>query len=130
MSTNPIPVGARSDELEPPLAAVEERLGALSAALGQRDAGLIEVEAAALHRALASALDGFGRAARRGAIPHTLRRRLMVATGQVAAQREVLARATAALDRAIDVLLPGAGAAVYAADGSGERVARGADLHG
>ena len=124
------PVGARTDDLEPPLAAVEERLGALSAALRQRDAGLIEVEAAALHRALASAVDGFGRAARRGTIPHPLRRRLMVATGQVAAQREVLARATASLDRAIDVLLPGAGVAVYAADGSGERVAHGADLHG
>ena len=123
-------VGASPDELEPPLAALEERLGALSTALRQRDAGLIEVEAAALHRALASAVDDFGRAARRGTIPHPLRRRLMVATGQVAAQREVLARATASLDRAIDVLLPGAGAAVYAADGAGDRSARGADLHG
>lgn len=123
-------VGASTDELEPPLAALEERLGALSSALRQRDAGLIEVEAAALHRALASAVDGFGRAAHRGTIPHPLRRRLMAATGQVAAQREVLARATASLDRAIDVLLPGAGAAVYAADGVGERSARGADLHG
>ena len=39
-------------------------------------------------------------------MPPALRRRLASASGQVAAQRESLARATAALDRAIDVLLP------------------------
>jgi hypothetical protein len=39
----------------------------------------------------------------------------------VAAQRESLARATAALDRAIDVLLPRDGSVVYSAYGA-ERV--------
>jgi hypothetical protein len=35
-----------------------------------------------------------------------MRRRLARASAQVASQRETLARATAALDRAIDVLMP------------------------
>ena len=50
--------------------------------------------------------------------------RLAVAGGQVAAQREALARATAALDRAIDVLLPGLGGSVYAQNGGNERAGR------
>jgi hypothetical protein len=95
-----------SDELERPLHTLEERLHALSMALRERDAERIETEAAALHRALAGAVDQFGRATRHGPIPAPLRRRLMAAGAQVAAQREVLARATASLDRAIDVLLP------------------------
>lgn len=117
-------------ELERPLRAVEDALAALAAALRDRDAGRIEAEAAALHRALASAVHGFSHAARQGAIPLSLRRRLVAATGQVAAQREVLARATASLDRAIDILLPPPAPGVYAADGLTERVSRGADLHG
>ena len=40
-----------------------------------------------------------------------LRQRLALAGGQVAAQREALARATASLDRAIDVLIPRPGPA-------------------
>jgi hypothetical protein len=120
----------QASELERPLGDVEHRLSALAAALRDRDAGLIETEAAALHRALAAAVDGFGRAARQGPIPPPLRHRLMAATGQVAAQREVLARATASLDRAIDILLPAPTPGIYAADGAPERVSRGADLHG
>ena len=38
--------------------------------------------------------------------PRSLRRRLALTSGQVAAQREAVARASSALDRAIDVLLP------------------------
>ncbi len=119
-----------ASELERPLGAVEARLTALAAALRERDASLIEVEAAALHRALAAAVDDFSRAARHGAIPGPLRQRLMAATGQVAAQREVLARATASLDRAIDILIPPPSPGIYAADGATERPSRGADLHG
>jgi hypothetical protein len=39
-------------------------------------------------------------------VPPPLRERLKLASGLVASQRESLARATAALDRAIDVLMP------------------------
>ena len=66
----------------------------------------IDLHAAELHRALASAVTQFSDAAKSGPLPPALRHRLASASGQVAAQRESLARATAALDRAIDVLLP------------------------
>jgi hypothetical protein len=47
------------------------------------------------------------------------------ASGQVAAQRESLARATAALDRAIEVLMPPPEApAVYSAYGTSQRAVR------
>lgn len=124
MFTSPVEMQALQrleQELERPLAALEERVLALGEALRERDAARIESEAAALHRALAGAVDQFGRAARLGPIPAPLRRRLMAAGAQVAAQREVLARATASLDRAIDVLLPAAAHGVYSASGATER---------
>jgi multidrug resistance efflux pump len=110
-------------ELEAPLAAVEARLGALRAALVSQDLPAIDAEASALHRALAAAVHQFSRAARQGGVPAPLRQRLAVASSEVAAQREALARATAALDRAIDVLLPGATgtAALYSASGVASR---------
>lgn len=111
----------RAADLEAPLASVEGRLAALASALCRNDAGAIEHEAAELHRALAAAVDHFVRAARQGGVPPVLRQRLAIAGGQVAAQREALARATASLDRAIDVLLPGLPGSVYAAGGNAER---------
>jgi len=115
-------------ELEAPLAAVEHRLAALGAALHRNDAAAIESEATALHGALAAAIDNFSRAARQGGVPPSLRQRLALASGQVAAQREALARATAALDRAIDVLLPSRGASIYGAGGSADRAAHSGSL--
>ncbi len=118
----------RAADLETPLAAVEDRLAALGGAMFRNDADAIEAEAAALHRALAAAVEHFGRAAREGRVPAPLRQRLAMASGQVAAQRESLARATAALDRAIDVLLPGMTTAVYAAGGNADRAAHSGSL--
>ena len=118
----------RVTDLETPLAAVESRLAALGAALSRHDAQAIDDEAVGLHRALAAAVDHFGRAARQGGVPAPLRQRLAVASGQVAAQREALARATAALDRAIDVLLPGHGGSVYAASGAADRATQSGSL--
>lgn len=112
----------RIADLETPLVAVEDRLAALGTALYRNDAAAIESEAAELHRALAAAVSHFSRAAREGGVPPPLRQRLALAGGQVAAQREALARATAALDRAIDVLLPGMGGNVYAASGVADRI--------
>lgn len=96
----------RVAELEGPVQAVEDRLSALSAALHRQDAAAVDREATALHAALAAAVQHFSHAARTGGVPLPLRQRLALASGQVAAQREALARATAALDRAMDVLLP------------------------
>jgi hypothetical protein len=110
-----------SPELEARLTAVETRLAALGNALRSRDAAGIDLHAAELHRALATAVTQFSDAARSGPLPPGLRNRLASASGQVAAQRESLARATAALDRAIDVLLPRDALPLYSPAGAADR---------
>ncbi|PPE71740.1 hypothetical protein IS481_13535 [Caldimonas thermodepolymerans] len=119
------PASRDDNLLEPVVLAVEARLQALGQALQQRDSAAVEQCASDLHRALTEAVETFRHAARSGGITPALRQRLVRATGQVAAQRESLARATAALDRAMDVLLPRTPDVVYspglAAYGSGAR---------
>ncbi len=99
---------ARSEPgtMEDALADVEHGLALLGDALRRRDDGALERHSADLHRALVRAVAVFTDAARHGQVPPELRERLAVATRLVAAHRETLARATAALDRAIDVLIP------------------------
>ncbi len=109
-------------DLERPLAAVEARLAELGAALQHHDTVALDSAAAALHVALSAAVDHFSRAARRGGVPPVLRQRLALAGGQVAAQREALARATASMDRALDLLLPRQVAGgLYSAAGASDR---------
>ena len=122
------PTTSASPELETALAAVEHRLSALGVALCVRDTIGIELHANELHRALALAVDQFALAARRGSVPPELRHRLAHTSGQVAAQREALARATAALDRAIDVLMPRDGTALYSTLGGADRAGRGGSV--
>ena len=111
--------------LELPLKAVENQLAALGTALHQQDVRAVDLAASELHLALAAAVDRFGRAARTGGVPAALRQRLALASGQVAAQREALARATASLDRAIDLLIPRAvPSALYSAAGGNQRQSR------
>lgn len=130
MHLHPVAEPPRSagDDLELTLAAVEARLTALGVALLERNAVDIDTHASELHRALARAVDHFSRAARHGALPPPLRQRLMRASSQVAAQRESFARATAALDRAIDVLLPGEATGLYSALGGSDRASRGGSI--
>lgn len=111
--------------LDAALTAVDERLGALGEALLANDADAIEQQAGELHRALTRAVDLFALAAKRGPVSPALRQRLARTSGQVAAQRESLSRATAALDRAMDVLMPREPASVYSPQGSAERGLRG-----
>ena len=122
---NPTPAltpNARGPELESTLSAVEGQLQALGESLRANDMRAVDHHATELHRALASAVDHFTHAARSGPVPPALRERLMRASGLVASQRESLARATAALDRAIDVLMPRhAPAAVYGASPNDRR---------
>ncbi len=117
-ATGPAPL---SPGLEERLSAVESRLAALGNALRARDAAGIDLHASELHKALAGAVNHFADAARHGPVSPALRDRLVQASGQVAAQRESLARATAALDRAMDVLLPREGAALYSIYGAADR---------
>lgn len=109
-------------DLEHPLQVVEERLVALGVALQRQDAEAVDQVAAELQLALSAAVDRFGRAARSSGVPAGLRQRLAAAGGQVAAQREALARATASLDRAIEVLIPRVGSAgLYSSAGETTR---------
>ncbi len=111
-----------STELEQSVEKVESRLQALGDALRVHLAEAVEAEAAELQRALAAAVDQLRRSARSGQLTPQLRQRLALASGHVAAQRESLARASAALDRAIDVLLPSPAPRVaYSAAGLNER---------
>lgn len=110
-------------ELEQSVTTLEARLAALGEALRVHHAEAVASEADALQRALSAAVEHLRRSARAGQLPPQLRQRLAVASGRVAAQRESLARASAALDRAIDVLLlPGlAQPSLYSAAGSARR---------
>lgn len=110
----------RPEDLETPLGRVEEHLQELQVALRGEDPDALESAATGLHRALAAAVEHFRFAARHGGIPQSLRLRLASASARVAAQREALARATASLDRAIEVLLPSS-APTYGADGAAAR---------
>ena len=122
--SSPVP----ESHLETALAAVEQRLSALGMALCVRDTVGIDLHSTELHRALAAAVDQFALAARCGSVPPALRHRLANTSGQVAAQRESLARATAALDRAIDVLMPREGTALYSTFGGTDRGSRGGSV--
>ncbi len=123
------PVAEVADPLlEATLSAVERRLSSLGEALRAQDLSSIDLHASELHRALSNAVDHFSRAARSGPVHPALRRRLASAGGTVAAQRESLARATAALDRAIDVLLPREAPTVYGAHGGAQRLTRSGSL--
>ena len=127
-SNPPAPATPPEPELESTLAAVEARLTALGVALLESNAPEIDTQASELHRALARAVEHFSHAARNGALPAPLRERLMRAGSQVAAQRESFARATAALDRAIDVLFPSETPVLYSAHGAAERGRRGGSI--
>jgi hypothetical protein len=121
----PSALAAPTSSPEDALHAVEVQLTALSQALTGQDAQATEQAAAALHLALSVALRRLGTARSGSPLPTALRRRLALVTGQVAAQREAVARASAALDRAIDILLPTPAtrgpAAIYGAHGGAVR---------
>lgn len=115
-------------DLEAALATVETLIAQLGQALSEHDPAATETASAALHRALGQAVDRATRAARHGGMPPALRRRLAACGGQVAALREAVARASVSLDKALEILLPGAGTAranVYGADGQAARTSTG-----
>jgi len=105
-------------DLDDAIGRVEQALAALGDALKSQDADATGLAADALQQHLQQAVTQVARAAGRGALPPVMRRRLALASGQVAAQREAVARASAGLDRAIDILLPQTTAPVYGAAGA------------
>ena len=113
---------AQPANLEAPLLRVETGIADLGEALSANDSRALEVAAGELQRAWSGGVDEFRRSARLGRVHLPMRQRLATASAKVAAQREALARATAALDRAIDVLIPGS-AGAYGMGGAPARVA-------
>jgi len=109
--------GLAPADLEGLVEQLESSLAALGQALRLRDADAIEGHAQRLHQSLERAVQGCQRAALQGGLPPPLRHRLMRASGQVAAQRETLVRATVALDRAMDALMPRDAANLYGSRG-------------
>lgn len=99
---------------------IELRLRGLSDALRGTDAAALDEAAIALRKALGQAIGDLRPAVTDSGISATLRNRILLAEAEVTAQREALARATAALERAIGLLLPNT-AAAYEASGSGQR---------
>jgi hypothetical protein len=101
--------------LPPLLSELEAALSLVQQALSQRDVVQLEQQAALVQRLLADALN---EARHPGSpLPQSLRERLARAGAQMAAQRVHLARATAALDRAIDVLMPSELTGLYGQSG-------------
>lgn len=116
--------------LEASLGTIEALVAALGAALREQNLEVIDIQATTLQRAMASAVHRFNQAARQPeGIERSLRQRLALAGAQIAAQREGLARATAGIDRAIDVLMPPAHAgSLYGQAGHNQRAASGGFL--
>ncbi|MCC6249811.1 MAG: hypothetical protein IT499_18875 [Rubrivivax sp.] len=116
-----LPAPARA-ALGPALELLDEQLGVLSTALQARDAQALLAAA----DQLVAALEAAGPTLRDPrALTPALRHQLAYAVGRVAAHREALARATASVDRAIEVLLPAPApaAGTYSARGYNERAA-------
>ncbi len=110
-------------ELESALSAVEQSIGALGHALTLNDVVAVEAAATELQATMRAAMERFAQVAKRGTMPPALRQRFAMASGQVAAQREALMRATSALDQALEILIPrpAASASVYSAQGPAGR---------
>ncbi len=110
-------------ELESALSAVEQSIGALGRALTLNDVVAVEAAAGELQATMRAAMERFAQVAKRGTMPPALRQRFAMASGQVAAQREALIRATTAFDQALEILIPRAVAntSVYSAQGPASR---------
>ena len=117
-----------SADIDAALRRLEQHLDDLQASLSTRDLPGIEQHAGALQRALSLVAAPLTRAARQGQAPLALQRRLGVASVRVAAQRDALARATAALERAVHVLMPAADSALYSASGAAQHLRSAASL--
>lgn len=112
-----MPANATPDFLPPLLTELEAALSLVQDALSTRDLVALERQAGQVQRLMAEALQR----TRGGTLAPALRRRLALAGAQMAAQRQALGRATAALDRAIDVLMPAEPLGLYGQGGKALR---------
>ncbi|MBP8144218.1 hypothetical protein [Pseudorhodoferax sp.] len=104
-----------STPLPPLLTELEAALSMVQQALSTRDARLLEQQAGRVQALMQQGLE----MARGHALDPEWRRRLAACGAQMAAQRQALFRATSALDRAIEVLMPAetSGSGLYGESG-------------
>ncbi|MBN8503850.1 MAG: hypothetical protein J0L58_05210 [Burkholderiales bacterium] len=104
--------------LSPLLTELETALCRVQQALSQRDTALLEQQAAAVQRLMVAALSqAQAMQALQAPMEAGLRRRLAACGAQMAAQRQALFRATSALDRAIETLMPAEPVGLYGDSG-------------
>jgi hypothetical protein len=120
-ASTPLPSG--TSELEVSLSSVEQAIAALGQTLAHPDIAAIEAASTALHDAMRAAMSQFAQVAKRGTMPVSLRTRFALATGQIAAQREALFRATSLVEQNLEILIPRpmAETSVYSASGASQR---------
>lgn len=104
---------------------LESALALVQQALTQRDALQLDLHAGRVQRLMAEALSAAREPGETLSPP--LRQRLALAGAQLAAQRQTLFRATTALDRAIDVLMPAEPIGLYGESGRNLRKASSGD---
>jgi len=102
---------SRMNPMEPMsahLADIEHHLGLLDAAFISGDAHAIEQQSLQLQRSLADSLVAFRQAEHRGtrSLPGELLQRLKLAQARIQAQQVAVHRATASIDRTLNVLFP------------------------
>jgi hypothetical protein len=115
------PHSVAADPFLPLLGDLEAALVLVQDALNQRDASALERHAASVQRLMTEALRQGRARGQEGQLDPALRQRLAAAGAQVAAQRVALGRATASLDRAIDVLMPAEPLGLYGQAGKALR---------
>jgi hypothetical protein len=114
------------NDLEQAITQIEAHVAALGATLRARDAAALEAASQTLQRTLAASVQRFAAAARAaGGVPLPLRRRIALINGQLGAHREQLVRGSAALERAMTLLIPAGAAPAYASSGALAPLARG-----
>lgn len=107
-----------NEALSQTLDEIEQYLEQINQAMLDNVPVVLEEQSHALHQRLIHAIDLFQAVARQpDPIPRALQERLMKLNAQVIAQRNALHRATSALDRLVNMLLPQEGAPAYAVKG-------------
>ncbi len=108
-------------EADSALLKLEQKLQLVSAALREADAPALEAAVLQLQAELLRLAQRLNAPGRRGRVlPADLRQRLVQASAEVTAQREALARASATMNRAMQVLMP-ASPVAYGAQGADVR---------
>lgn len=115
--TAPMPL-AGQDPVHDAIVDIESRLTAMQRALLAGDAPTIEAEAWGLQRALAACAPLLPQARAAGKVPASTRAMLASVRARTAAQRDALARASAATDRALAILTGPNGPEVYSSTGT------------